>query len=55
VFVVEEGRARLTQVELGQRNGEHGQITRGLEAGQTVVLHPPDTIADGARITERRR
>ena len=55
VFVVEEGRARLTPVELGQRNGEHGQITSGLEPGQMVVLHPPDTIADGARITERRR
>lgn len=53
VFVVEEGRARLTPVELGQRNGEHGQITRGLEPGQTVVLHPPDTIADGARLSAR--
>ena len=55
VFVGEAGRARLAPVELGQRNSEHGEITSGLEPGQVVVLHPPDTIADGARITERRR
>jgi HlyD family secretion protein len=55
VFVAADGRARLQPVELNHRNGEHGQITNGLAPGQVVVLHPPDTIADGARITERRR
>ena len=53
VFVVEEGRVRRQTVQLGQRNENDGQITSGLEAGATVVLHPPDTLTDGARVTVR--
>jgi HlyD family secretion protein len=53
VFVVENGRARLQLVELGQRNNEEGQILGGLDAGQAIVLHPPDTLADGAEVVER--
>ena len=52
-FVVEDDRARLRIVELGQRNNDDGEIVGGLEAGQAVVLHPPDTLTDGARLTPR--
>ena len=52
-FVVNDGRARLRIVELGQRNNEEAQILSGLEAGQAIVLHPPDTLVDGAPVTER--
>ena len=50
VFVVEEGHVRRQTVQLGQRNENEGQITGGLEAGATIVLHPPDTLTDGARV-----
>ncbi len=53
VFVVENGRARLRSVQLGQRNDREGQVLNGLSEGETVVLHPPDTLADGARIVVR--
>jgi HlyD family secretion protein len=53
VFVTEEGIARLQPVELGQRNQSVGQILSGLSAGQTLVLHPPDTLIDGMRVTVR--
>jgi HlyD family secretion protein len=53
VFVVDDGIARLQPVQLGQRNQSVGQILDGLSAGQTVVLHPPDTLADGMRVTVR--
>jgi HlyD family secretion protein len=53
VFVIEEGRARLRMVKLGQRNQTEGQITSGLSEGQTVVLHPPDTLTDGMRVVVR--
>ena len=53
VFVVERGMARLQSVELGQRNQSVGQILSGLSAGQTLVLHPPDTLTDGTRVTVR--
>lgn len=53
VFVVEEGRVRRQVVQLGQRNENEGQITSGLEAGATIVLHPPDTLTDGTRVIVR--
>jgi HlyD family secretion protein len=53
VFVVEDGRVRRQTVQLGQRNENEGQITSGLEAGATIVLHPPDTLTDGTRVTVR--
>jgi HlyD family secretion protein len=52
-FVVESGRARLQTVNLGHRNDREGQVLGGLSEGQTVVLHPPDTLTDNARVTVR--
>jgi HlyD family secretion protein len=52
-FLVEGEQVRLQAVELGQRNDEEAQVIRGLSPGQTVVLHPPDTLMDGARISVR--
>jgi HlyD family secretion protein len=40
-------------VELGHRNNEVGEIVKGLQPGEQVVLHPPDTLTDGARVTQR--
>ena len=54
VFEVDHDRARLRTVSIGERNDKEAQILRGLHVEQSVVLHPPDTLADGARITERR-
>ena len=51
VFVVEDGIARLQPVQLGQRNQNVGQILSGISVGQTLVLHPPDTLTDGMRVT----
>ena len=55
VFVVDDGRARLRVVGLSDRNNEEGRITSGLEAGEMIILHPPDTLADGARVVARHR
>ena len=53
VFVVEHGVARLQPVDLGERNDREAQVTRGLSEGQTVVMFPPDTLEDGARVAIR--
>lgn len=53
VFVAESGRARLRTIELGPRNGLEAQVVAGLSAGQQVVVHPSDTLADGSRIAPR--
>jgi HlyD family secretion protein len=54
VFRLDEGRARITPVELGARNGEHAWVKRGLDAGATVIVYPPTTVRDGVRVKARR-
>jgi HlyD family secretion protein len=53
VFVAEGGRARLREIEVGRRNGLTAQVLKGLDAGAHVIVHPPDTLSDGARIKAR--
>jgi HlyD family secretion protein len=53
VFVVDNGIVRLRPVELGQRNDVEGQVLDGLTAGEHVVMHPPDTLIDGAQVAMR--
>lgn len=53
VFVENDGRAQLRLVQLGQQNGVDAQIVSGLTAGERIVLHPSDRIANGSRITAR--
>jgi HlyD family secretion protein len=50
VFIVEDGRARLRAVRIGERGAEAAQVLDGLEDGDTVVLFPPDDLEDGARV-----
>lgn len=54
VFVVDNDTARLQQVDIGQRNQAEAQVLNGLSADQIVVLHPPDTLQDGAAVTLRQ-
>ena len=50
IYAVRDGRARLVKVEVGRRNPTHVEITGGLEAGDVVVVHPSDRLADGVRV-----
>lgn len=50
VFTVSGGRARLTPVEIGQRNTTFAEVLRGLTEGATVLLHPSDRVDDGTRV-----
>lgn len=54
VFRVQDGRARLTKVVVGARNTSDAWIRQGLEPGDTVVVYPPGTMADGARVKVRK-
>jgi HlyD family secretion protein len=53
VFAVAEGRAQLRRVEVGHRTAAEAEITAGLGAGDRVVLHPPNELRDGVRVTSR--
>ncbi len=51
VFVVRGGRAVLTKVRAGHRNGLQAEILSGLKAGDRVVAHPGDKLSDGVRVS----
>ncbi len=53
VFVADGGVARLQPVTLGRRGTRVVQVLGGLEAGELVVTHPSDDLADGRKIAER--
>jgi HlyD family secretion protein len=50
LFVVENGEARLRDVEVGQRTSSEAEIKTGLAAGAEVIVHPSNQIADGTRV-----
>ncbi|MFA6147148.1 MAG: efflux RND transporter periplasmic adaptor subunit [bacterium] len=53
VYIVEKGRAKARPVEIGRRNGLAAQLLSGLKEGETVILHPGDTVEDGKKVRAR--
>jgi HlyD family secretion protein len=53
VFAVENGRAQTAIVKIGHRNNRVAEVVSGLAAGDRVVVHPSDRIADGVRVAQR--
>jgi HlyD family secretion protein len=53
VFAVENGRAARRAVQVGQQAGLTAQVLDGLAAGDEVVVHPPNELADGSRVSRR--
>jgi HlyD family secretion protein len=53
VYVADRGVARLRHVDIGERTGTAAAITGGLSAGDRVIVHPPDAVADGVRVVTR--
>ena len=53
VYVMDGGRARRTLLELGHQTGQYAEVISGLAEGARVILHPGDTLVDGARVRER--
>lgn len=49
-FRVENGRARLTKVEIGRMNDRYAQVLAGIAVGDLVILHPSNKIADDVRV-----
>ena len=53
VFTIDGGKARLATLSTGHGNGLVTQILDGIEAGEHVILHPDDRIAEGVRVAEK--
>ena len=53
VFVVENRKARLRPVQVGQRNGLAAEIVSGVKEGEPILAHPDDSIKEGIAVRVR--
>lgn len=52
-FRMAAGKAQVVTVEAGRTDGKMSQVLGGLQAGDKVLLHPPDSVKDGVEVVER--
>ena len=50
VYKMVNGRAALSLLQLGRRNAAFAEVTSGLAAGDVVILHPSDQMAEGVAV-----
>jgi HlyD family secretion protein len=53
VYQVAGDHVALVEVEIGNVNQRFAQVKSGLAAGDQIVLHPSDRVADGVAIVDR--
>jgi hypothetical protein len=53
-FVLVTKAVQQRTVEAGQAMGKDRQILKGVSAGESVVLNPPDTLRDGAKVQQKQ-
>ena len=54
VFVDDNGAASKRSVRLGKRTGLEAEILEGLSAGDRIIVHPSDKIAQGVAVESRQ-
>lgn len=52
-FTVEHDKAHIRPLRIGQRTGLAAQVLEGIRAGENVIAHPDDRVADGVRVKPR--
>lgn len=50
VFSVRDGKAQARSISIGQRSATEAEIQQGLQAGETVILHPNEQIKPGTSV-----
>jgi RND family efflux transporter MFP subunit len=50
VAVVADGRAKFTQIQIGDDDGKTVRVLGGLQAGESVALHVGDDVSDGGAV-----
>jgi HlyD family secretion protein len=54
VYVVADAVVEERTVTLGRRGARMAQVLEGLEAGERIVTHPSEAVADGVTVVDRR-
>ncbi len=54
-YLFRDGTAKLTPIEAGHSDGRFTEILSGVQVGDEVLLHPPDTVKDGTSLTKRAK
>jgi len=49
-FIVESSRAQRRAVKIGHRNAQEAEVLEGVIAGETVIRHPGNQLAEGVRV-----
>ncbi|MDH5349039.1 MAG: hypothetical protein OEW13_14175, partial [Nitrospira sp.] len=50
VYIVQEGKARRVDIEIGARQGNYIEITKGLIGNEAVIVSGKDLIHDGTPV-----
>ncbi|BAS57103.1 RND family efflux transporter MFP subunit [Leptolyngbya boryana NIES-2135] len=53
VFSVQDSKAQERSIEIGQRSTFEAEVQKGLQAGETVILHPNEQITTGTPVKSR--
>lgn len=54
VFVVEDGKARVRPVKIGEQNDLEAEIRDGLKENDRVIVYPGDKVKDGGAVSSRQ-
>jgi hypothetical protein len=55
VFVVRADRVEQRAITVGVADGDAVEVASGLSGGEQVVMDPPATLADGAKVAVKER
>ncbi|RKD30628.1 efflux RND transporter periplasmic adaptor subunit [Thermohalobacter berrensis] len=55
VFVIENGKAKLREVEIGIEGDEEIEIISGLKMGEKVIVYPEKDIEEGLKVEEIKK
>jgi RND family efflux transporter MFP subunit len=50
IYIVQEGKAQRVDIEMGARNGNHVEITKGLTGREQIIVAGKDLVHDGTPV-----
>jgi multidrug efflux pump subunit AcrA (membrane-fusion protein) len=50
IYIVQEGKAQRVDIEIGTRNGNHVEITKGLMGHEQIIVAGKDLVHDGTPV-----